>query len=430
MFKFLNNLTLERIYFFIVFLFAARATVLTSNLDFRLNPVGFAMLVLPALHLLNKYNISIIKGRIGLVFCIFTLWVTIRYFVDPVFNMFNYYKYYIQLLVCYVVIKVYKDKIPEYFESITVNLGVISLIMWGIMQFVGVQRIAALGLFEPANSISSASFLIFNTPPIVRGNEIGIFGLTRNNGFAWEPGLFSCFLILAIYFNLCRLKTIRGNRNLYILLLTLLSTSSTTGYTALLVVLANYFFFQSSKVSYKISALIVLVPIVIWISQLSFIGEKIERNRSVESFLSENNNTINYFENNESTMVVQRFEGLYLDFLNFIHDPIVGYGYTANSFSATTISNRLLTSNGITCLFAQFGFIIAFLICMVFYRSARLWDMKYNQKYHMLLVVYIILSISYNFNHVALFMSVMWYSYFSDITKYSHKKCNNKVYAV
>lgn len=418
--KFIGNITFEKVYFFIVFLFAARATFLTSNLDFRVNPIGFILLVFPSLFLLRKHRISLIYGRIGIVWLVLTIWVILRFFIDKEFNIFTYYVMYIQLLVCFVVINVYKENILIYFERITVVLAMIAIIFWGIMQVVGVEMVASLGFMEPSSSISSASLLIFNTPQFISDVE-GIGGLTRNCGFAWEPGLFACFLVLAMFFNLCREKKIKGNRSLYILMLALISTSSTTGYIAFLFVVCNYFFLQKNRFKYKIPILIILVPIVIWISQLSFMSDKIKDTSTFDNFLSQNETSVSYFEENESQMVVQRFEGFYLDYLNFINDPIIGYGYRGNSYSALNISAYLIPADGIMSLFAQFGIFIGFLIFYIYYKSALLYDNRYNQKYKMLFVLYLIISFSYNFNFVAMFMAIWWYGFLLQ-----PKKCNLK----
>lgn len=408
MLRFIRNLTFEKIYFFIVFLYGARATVFTANMDFRYNPLGVALLILPTIHLFIKYKLSLFDKRIYTILLGLTAWVLLRFFIDPQFNMFNYYTIYIQILVCYTVVNIYKQIIPLYFEQITVRLSIIAIALWIVMQFVGVKTIASLGFMEPYTSISSASLLIFNTPNYTK-EGIGILGLTRNCGFAWEPGLYSCFLIFAIFFNLCRVKRLKGNTNFFILVLALLTTSSTTGYSVFLFVIINHLFIQNSRFKYKVPALIIFIPTIIWISQLSFMSDKIKETSKTENFLSKNETVIDYFENEGGQMVVQRFEGLYLNYLNFINAPILGYGYRGNSYSATHISSKLATSEGIISFFAQFGIFIGLYIFFTYYKSAKYFDIRYHYKYNMLFYVYILVSISYNFNFVAIVMAFMWY---------------------
>lgn len=407
MHRFISNINFEKVYFFIVFLFAARATTFTTNLDFRINPIGVGLLLLPTIYLINKYKISFLKGNISIVVLVLSIWTIIHFFVDKNFNIFTYYILYLQLLVCYVVISVYQKKIYIYFEKTTVYLCSIAITLWSIMQITGTDAIAKLGFMEPSSDISKASLLIFNVPQNF-SDSVGLFGLTRNCGFAWEPGLFSCFIITAIFFNISRKNKIKNNKALYILVLTLLSTSSTTGYTALLFLTCNYFFLQNKNIKYKIFAVIIIIPLVIWFNQLPFMSDKIEETSTFDNFISQNDNDINYFEENESQIVVQRFEGLYLDYLNFINAPLIGYGDRKNSYSANNISPNLLPADGIISLFAQFGIIIGLLIFMIYYKSAKLYDITFHQKYRILFFLYIIISFSYNFNYVALFMAIMW----------------------
>ena len=179
-----SKITFEKVYFFIVFLYAARATIFTTVIDFRLNPIGFALLFLPAIYLCQKYKLAISKGKIAVVFAILTAWMAIHFLIDVKFDIFTYYVIYVQLFVGYVVLNVFKDKIFLYYENITVALSFVALLLWSIMQVVGVPAVASLGFMQPSSSISSASLLIFNTPQISDYDGY-LLGLNRNCGFAW-----------------------------------------------------------------------------------------------------------------------------------------------------------------------------------------------------------------------------------------------------
>lgn len=408
-----SKITFEKVYFFIVFLYAARATIFTTVIDFRLNPIGFALLFLPAIYLCQKYKLAISKGKIAVVFAILTAWMAIHFLIDVKFDIFTYYVVYVQLFVGYVVLNVFKDKIFLYYENITVALSFVALLLWSIMQVVGVPAVASLGFMQPSSSISSASLLIFNTPQISDYDGY-LLGLTRNCGFAWEPGLFACFLALAIYFNLIRTHKIIGNKNLYVLIAAMISTSSTTGYFLLFILMFNYYIFQVAKSHYKILALIFLIPVAIWGSHLPFMGDKIKQTSSAENFISENSTHLNYLDNEGFSMTVQRFEGIYLEFLNFKDAPVFGYGSKGNSYMNTQISPHLVVSSGVITAFSQFGLIIGILITLVYIKSAKKFDERYNQKYLMLFVIYIFMSISYNFNLIALFIAIMWSGFLLD----------------
>ena len=67
-------------------------------------------------------------------------------------------------------------------------------------------------------------------------------GAYRNCGFTWEPGGFACFLILAIIINLASNKFKIRNKSLMILILSLITTFSTTGYMAFAFIMIWYLF--------------------------------------------------------------------------------------------------------------------------------------------------------------------------------------------
>ena len=52
----------------------------------------------------------------------------------------------------------------------------------------------------------------------------------RNTGFTWEPKAFANFLMLGILFNLLRYRLRFFNKRMIIMLITLITTFSTTGY--------------------------------------------------------------------------------------------------------------------------------------------------------------------------------------------------------
>lgn len=71
-------------------------------------------------------------------------------------------------------------------------------------------------------------------------------GLIRNRGFFWEPGAFAGYLILALLFTLKDVEKV-PRRYFFILIVALLSTQSTTGYLAFLVVAISIYIIKAAK---------------------------------------------------------------------------------------------------------------------------------------------------------------------------------------
>lgn len=414
MYKYISNITFEKIYFFIVFLFAAQSTNLTFISDPRLNPLGFLLLIIPTLFMYKKYRLSLLDTKLIRIYIIGFVWILLQYlYTEGDFTILMTTLFFFQFIVAFVVVRIYKSKLFLLFEETVVILTFLDFILWIIMQIVGANAMARIGFMQPASMISQASILIFNVPQIFE-DEV-VMGVVRNCGFCWEPGRFASFVIIAIYLNLIRNKRIKGNSNLYILILGLLTSLSTTGYSAFILIIINYFFLQKSKAQYRIATLIIGIPLIIWIMSLSFMSDKIERTTSTDNYLSENITSLEYFDNNDQQMVVQRFEGLYLDFLNFIHAPFLGCGNRIHSYVSMEISPYLATSNGLTSLLGTYGVIIGLMFLGIYLNSAKYVDCLYNQRYRILLFLYLSISISYSFNMIGLFIAIMWYGYFTNV---------------
>lgn len=401
---------IDRIYLFYVLLFAARATVFTSNMDYRINPFGFLLLVVPCLYLVREHRITFIDKRLVRIYVLLFLWMFIHYFVDETFKLLPYVILFINVSIGYVLIKVFREDIYELVECYITILTAVCLVLWVAMHVVGIRIFESLGFMEPTSNTSVASLLVFNVPNMAFYENQGIAGLMRNCGFAWEPGLFASIICIAIYFNLISKKTLIGNWRFYILVLGLLSTFSTTGYSALMLILVNHFIFQNKGKILRYIYLFLFLPLFLAIMSLSFMAEKMKT--AGDSSWADNKAGMISLEMSDTYMTVQRGEGLYLDYLNFIDKPVLGYGTECNSYVANRLSDHLLTSNGVMKDFARFGIILALFINIVFIQNAKYIDKLYNQRYCMFYFLMVVISISYPFSTlpliIALCFNYMW----------------------
>ena len=243
----LKSITLEKIYLFYVILFAAQATLFTSDMDFRSNPVGVGLMLVLCTRLLIKHKISLRNKNLLILYAILGIWAVLHYLTDIEFKLLSYLILYINVTVGYSLVKIFGNKLYEKTTQYITYLTGISLVLWAIMHVTGTGCFESFGFMKPTSCTSSSSLLIFNVPNIHIYEGAGIGPFMRNCGFAWEPGLFASFVCFAIYFNLLIKKRIKGNRNFYILTLGLFSTFSTTGYSAFLLIMANYFIVQNAK---------------------------------------------------------------------------------------------------------------------------------------------------------------------------------------
>lgn len=409
----IRYLSLEFLYLFFLVLLLARSCVFTSNLDPRTNLFGFILYILPAILLVFKYNIRFNK-HFWIVFSFLVVWTLLHILQDDIVKYLQYFNIFLAVFVSYIVIQTFKYKLIPYIEKIITILTAFSSFMWIIMHLVGKKAIESIGVFEPASVTSSASLLFFNTPA-ERYDELGLFGLMRNCGFSWEPGMFASIIVIGIVLNLLIYKNNFKNTNFYILVFGLFSTFSTTGYASFAILLIiRYIYYARSKAKF-IFGIILIMPLVFTMLDIPFMQEKIQLQLEEREFSVYDEEAMKALESSdiEGQMTVNRFEGIELDFINFKRNPFIGYGNVDNSYTKTNISELISTSNGIMKEFAQMGFILALLHQICFITSCREINLyhKGNIKY-LLYIIYFVVSISYSLGFTALMNSLMFFSYF------------------
>ena len=304
--------------------------------------------------------------------------------------------------------------------------------MWICMHLVGPENLARLGFMEPASGTSSASFLIFNVPNIDYYEGKGMFGFERNCGFAWEPGLFACFLVIAIFNNLLRTKNkVRNNVWLYILIAALLTTFSTTGYVAFFAIIVSHFVIgRVNLFSVRNIIFLVLLGFAAYrVFQLPFMRDKIQAKSDTSEYMTDNQSTMDYVKDQGELVTVDRFEGMALDFMNFMDKPYYGYGISReNSYIYQNISEYILISNGTTTVFSNFGILLAILFHYFYIKNSIFIRRCFRSKDKSFYLIYMIISFSYSFTTIAMFICMSQYYILRNhqILKSSRMVINNK----
>lgn len=414
--KSFKYLSLEVIYLAIIVLFLARPTVLFNSIDPRMNPLGFLLYLAPCAYLAHKHEIEFGR-KFYVIVGTYSIWVVCHCFTDSELKILSYIFLYAHIFVAYTLVRVFHTELFGYFWRIVTALAFVDFILWIGIHFVDLTLLEQISPFTPTSSTSGASFIIFNSPG-ARYDELGILGLLRNCGFAWEPGLYGSILLLAAYFNLAETGyQIKGNFPLYILGASIFSTFSTTAYSAFLILLAVHMFFMvKSRITFThIIGVCCLIGIIMAASRLPFMREKIEEDLNMENTLSGSNENLSWVEEDAELRTVKRTEGIYLDVLNFIDSPILGYGIDpVNSYVTKEISPYLVTSNDITSFFAKWGLVYTVFLWILIARNSHflrkyvLWDDN------SLACVYICIAVSYSLSLCAIIMCFMLYKFLED----------------
>lgn len=406
--------SIEFLYIIILLLFVGRpATFFVVN-DPRTNPIGFLLYLFPSLYLFYSHGIKINKKFLALL-GIYTIWAAIHTTIDYDVKILNYLLCYVHFFVAYVVVQVYHTEIFGYFWRIATALTFLDCILWAGIHFVDLETLSNISLLTPTSDTSSASFIIFNSPGL-RYEGLGIMGLLRNCGFAWEPGLYGSILIIAVFFNLAENDyKLQGNYAFMILAFGIFTTFSTTAYSALIILFALHVIYSSLNevTPRRVWGLAALVCLALLVNNLPFMNEKIQDDVNMEGSFVNDSQAITLVDKDRELRTLQRTEGLVLDYINFMDAPIMGYGLARdNSYMFREISQYITTSNDLTSFLARWGIILTILIV-----GFMIWSSIFLRRYilmdsNSIFLLYIVIAISYSLTFCALIIAFLLYPVF------------------
>jgi hypothetical protein len=412
----------EYIYFFMVVIYAAMAVPFTSSMNgYTGSPLGFALPVVMTAILLVRNKVNFKNSYFLTILIVYTLWALAQFLINNRLNITYSFLAYYNITLAYIIISVFKTKIFELYEDIVTKLSIVAIVGW-LFMITAPNVIGALVdvLKMPSNDIYilRGNILIFSmtNSDVYQADEL--LGLTRNSGFSWEPGRYATMLVVALFFNMARTKfSFSKNRAFWILFFALLTTQSTTGFISL--ALIAIMFLLNKNTDHKIFYLALLIPLAIFAVSLPFIGDKLTSLSDSETTKSKIDDDLKAWEilgEGDMPYTPQRFDGLSFEFLNFINDPILGYGHDAkDSFVNTKIASSLVLSNGLLKVFARFGIIIGVLFYFALYKSSKWFSDFYDIKGGVLyMFLFMSISISYDFTLIPFFFAVTLFGLFAD----------------
>jgi hypothetical protein len=407
-------------YMLLLLVYCGSAIAFTHGLtSFNENILGCLLPLIIAAMLCIKKSIYFNNKNLLLILFVFSCWValqTLKYreLSIPVIKPYG-------LLTAFVLIYVFKTKLFRYYEEGVVVLSAIGLVFWFLL-------LLFPGIMEPLLSTVSfdvggvgtidASIIVFNKTVNTTASEFNF--LRRNAGFAWEPGRFSSLVVVAMLFNMYRLKfSLRNNKNFWILFIALLSTQATTGYAAFVVCIAGYFYNRSEKISTgnKIALFCITCALLYALISLPIVSAKIKA-VWVGSFddLIENVDGETQFarENNREMFVPQRFTGLALEALNIWNDPLLGYGNKLDrSYIYDLFPIRIYPFNGVFKIAAIFGIFMAFGYYVCLYHSSKYLTNLFGVKgVWTWFLLFCAINVSYDFFFEPLFLAFVFFPLF------------------
>jgi hypothetical protein len=277
------------------------------------------------------------------------------------------------------------------FEHVVVFLSIIGLILWGAYLLSPDTVMRVIKLLRFSNWYEEGRTDVINIVVFTlldRSNtDLGFYLFYRNSGFAFEPGAYACFLCFAIVCNILRNGGLRiiKNYSLIILFVSLFSTESTTGgiiliFVFIIYVLSNY------KSKRKYLYLVLLIPLVLWIISLEFVGDK---------FLNEydSSRTLSYSSGDDDG--TGRIMSFLLYFEEFKARPIFGLAGDPHTLLAAH-NYASSVHSGLGFLLSQFGSIMSLVFIYLCLITKRVVNFLFNYNSWILLVVLYGSMISYS----------------------------------
>lgn len=379
------------------------------------NPIPLLLPIVLSIILVIRNPIKKWNNRFITLLLVVLLWfgaIIVKY--DDFSTSFLSYFFFLfySIFLAYIHVCVYGKGLFYLYEDIIVLFAKITLLLWAVCALCPNVTSSFFSLF-PETGFGNNFIYIYNYMDIAKGQYIG--SVPRNAGFSWEPGRYSIMLCLAILCNLYRNGIrFRNNKAMIILLFSLVTTFSTTGYS-IAIVLFCIFYVRDLSINTLVKFIFVILPILLFVSQLDFMAEKIsDRANIVEAnedfFISES-----YYSSSGVSMKthisLDRFQSMYFEWINFLNDPILGYSKdTAKSwFGRTFISDYSLTG-GFVKIISQFGLILGIYMYYLLFNSSVYISKDFNNKKRIALLVCLVLSsISYPIFGIPVFTSFWLY---------------------
>ena len=402
------------LYFFVVFLYSATPCNIFSLNGLTHNPLFISIPIIFSLYVGFRCKINYLNKKLLWICAILLLWNLIHIAIDRSFSVSPFP--FIEIFVAYTLIKAFPKDLFLRFESLTVFLSKIAIVGW-LLCLVAHETIlnVAYEIGSPGANISQ-SLYVFSIPIKSTYREF----LLRNCGFAWEPGRFSCFLIIAILLNVHRTKMNLKDKNFIILLIALISAQSTTGYLVLIVLLSIYYI-ANKKVNpiYLVLASILVISVF----SLPFMTDKISTLYNAGLNIDQEISDLNYLNerglrDNNDYYVPQRFQGFMFQYANLQESPLlIGEGRDFTKFYVNKILKlQVAPSEGLLMIIIQYGVILAFCLYFMLWKSSRIVSDYFNnrQTTYLFFVAFILLNFSYCLWEVPIFLAIILFNYFQN----------------
>lgn len=416
------------LYMFVMVIYMAQATPETSRMVGTLsgNPIPFLIPIILTFVLYRKHPISFNNKNLYIILSLYFIWAfcsLIKYGDFSIQELSYHFFMVYAIIIAYIHNRIFGYKLLPIYEDIMVLLCKIAVCGWLIAVLLPFS--ASFFRMFPETGYGNNVLYFFTWMDPLKG-QVNL-GIIRNAGCSCEPGRFAIMVTLAMFCNLCQngIK-FKKNKNIWWFILALVTTQSTTGFASALIL---YIIFLIKKFNLKYIAILVMVmvPIIYGLFQLDFMGDKITDRLTNAQDVSRLYEQFDYHNTNEDEGTylgsIDRFEAMVFEWMNLIHDPLLGYGRNfKHSFFYTDITTNYTLANGLVKILSNYGIFLGLFFFLILIKSSfRISKDCREQRTIGLFLILCLSAISYPILSVPVFTTFWFYGYFRCKHTFSNK---------
>lgn len=407
-------------YMFVMIIYMAQATPETGRMVAGLsgNPIPLLIPIILTFILCRKYAISFKDRNLYIVLTLYSIWAVcslIKYGIYTTQELSYHFFMIYAIIIAYIHNKVFGYKIVPIYEKLMVLFCKIAIVGWLIAVLIPMS--ASFFRLFPETVYGNSVFYLFTWMDPIKGQVYS--GIIRNAGCSWEPGRFAIMVALAIFCNLCYngIK-FKRNKNIWWLLLALITTQSTTGYFTVFTLYIIFLFDGFNLKSFSL-LLFVVIPIAFALAQLDFMTEKITTKIKEANNVSRLEESFSWsttqYEDGEYLGSIDRLDAMVLEWMNFVNDPILGYSRNIeHSYFRTNISNNFILANGLVKILSMYGLFLGSIFFYILIQSSiRITNCCCYKRSFALFILFILSTISYQILSIPVFTSFWFYGVFN-----------------
>lgn len=388
----------EYLYVFILIIYAGRASTFVLANSVSDNLIGFFLPLILSIILFIEHQLSLDKQffKIAAGVILYLICLTIKYHE---FYPSLFFRYLSLFFIVFTIIRAFGFSFFFIYEKLIYYLAIVSLFFWGIQTVLGgdgllniLSKIPGIHTFSNVTGEPGGVNIVIYTVQVSASSLLDTIPIPRNCGFGWEPGAFGVYLSLALFINLfiTNYKK-KWNKFTWILLITLISTMSTTGYSILALIILFYFYNLTANSMILILPLLIIVAGAVIV--LPFVSEKIKD-------MYEEANNVDFLVlksiGQEDAATPQRFSSFLIAVRDFYQNPFLGTGTVEGKRWIDEIGANITVVSGIGQLMGSFGIVGSLFFLISSLKSSFIFSkyFKYKGKF-LLFFLIIFISISY-----------------------------------